>query len=91
MPRFSRKVDLKLLPRDTTGAVSLDQAYISSMAVVGCLAVIALFSIDYSIVLDKLFLVVLSLACIGGIAVAARWHGIAKPGIDIQGKRGVSA
>ena len=76
MRMISRIDELKTFAQSTTGAVSFYQGYLGSLGAVGCFALIAVISIPLPIALGRLLLLFLALACIGGIAIASKWHGL---------------
>ena len=76
MRMISRMDELKAFAQSTTGAASFYQGYIGSLSVVGCFALIAVTAVPLPLALGKALLLFLALACIGGIAIAAKWHGL---------------
>ena len=84
MTTISRTVGPPAIERGTAGSLPIEQSYIGSLGSVGCFAVIGLLTMPSWIVLERLFLLALSLACIGGIVIAAKWHGVLSPRIETQ-------
>jgi Flp pilus assembly pilin Flp len=91
MTMFSRMVGLQRFVHDTDGAVTLDNAVLISLAAVACFAVIGLLGAPISIVLGKVMLLSISLACIAGITILAKWHGVLSEDALAQGRSRIDA
>lgn len=90
MAKITRMVLLQRLARNSDGAVTLDNAVLISLAAVACFAVIGLFSAPFSVVLGKVFLFSLWLACIAAVANMAKWLGVLSPDTEVQAKTGIN-
>ena len=82
MTSWSRGDVTPSLARLSFDVLPIGEALIASLGAVGCFAVIATFCLPFSIVLGKLLLLLLALACIGGIAICAKWHGVISDAVD---------
>ncbi len=72
MRRISRSVIAEQFARDDSGAVTIDQGLVGSLACVGCFAVFDLFATPFANVVGRVFVLSIAIAAIAGISVAYR-------------------
>jgi hypothetical protein len=90
MVKITRMVLLQSFARSSDGAVTLDNAVLISLAAVACFAVIGLLGAPFSIVLGKVLLLSIALACIAGLTIMAKWHGVLSPDTEVQANTGIN-
>lgn len=82
MTNMSRSYGVTSLTRFSSDVMPIGEAFVGSLGAVGCFSLIAVFCLPFSIVLGKVLLLLLSLACIGGITICARWHGVIAEAVE---------
>ena len=90
MRRISQIAGLQSFARDTAGAVPVGQGVMGSLGAIGCFSVVGLFGTPIPTVLGDSLLFSLAVACVAGIAVAAKWHGALSPDTEVQASTGIS-
>jgi hypothetical protein len=80
MTRTSQIDELQKFAGDAPASTLLEKGVMGAIAAVGCFAVIGVFGAPITVVLDRVFFLALSLACIAGFTIMAKWHGVLSPG-----------